>query len=74
MQVGRSVRWVLLDHAFLNSSIKHDYHMVKLASPKMFKRIWRITFLIFFEKVWTVHRQKFQYSLNAHMNWVRCAR
>lgn len=25
-------------------------------------------------KIWTVHRQKFQYSLNQHMNWVRCAK
>lgn len=25
-------------------------------------------------KVWTVHRQKFLFSLNQHINWVRCAR
>lgn len=25
-------------------------------------------------KVWSVHRQKFIYSLNQHTNWVRCAR
>lgn len=25
-------------------------------------------------KLWTVHRQKFQFSLNQHSNWVRCAR
>ena len=25
-------------------------------------------------KLWTVHRQKFQFSLNAHSNWVRCAK
>lgn len=25
-------------------------------------------------KVWSVHRQKFLYSLNQHTNWVRCAR
>lgn len=25
-------------------------------------------------KVWTVHRQKFLFSLSQHINWVRCAR
>ncbi len=25
-------------------------------------------------KVWTVHRQKFLFSLNQHINWVRCAK
>lgn len=25
-------------------------------------------------KVWTVHRQKFLFSLNRHINWVRCAK
>lgn len=25
-------------------------------------------------KVWSVHRQRFVYSLNQHTNWVRCAR
>lgn len=25
-------------------------------------------------KVWTVHRQKFLFSLSQHINWVRCAK
>lgn len=25
-------------------------------------------------KVWTVHRQKFLFSLSRHINWVRCAK
>jgi centriolar protein POC1 len=25
-------------------------------------------------KLWSVHRQKFQFSLNQHSNWVRCAK
>ena len=25
-------------------------------------------------QVWTVHRQKFQFSLNGHSNWVRSAK
>ncbi len=25
-------------------------------------------------QIWAVHRQKFQFSLNQHQNWVRCAR
>ena len=25
-------------------------------------------------KVWTVHRQKFQFSLSGHTNWIRSAR
>lgn len=25
-------------------------------------------------KVWAVHRQKFLFSLNQHINWVRCAK
>lgn len=25
-------------------------------------------------KVWTVHRQTFLFSLNQHINWVRCAK
>lgn len=25
-------------------------------------------------KVWTVHRQKFLFSFNQHVNWVRCAK
>ena len=25
-------------------------------------------------KIWSVHRQKFQYSLNQHSNWVRSAK
>ena len=36
----KCVRWVPLDHAFLSSSIKPDYHKVKSASPNMLKRIF----------------------------------
>jgi len=36
--------------------------------------VYLLSHVLVIVQVWSTHRQKFQFSLNEHMNWVRSAR
>jgi hypothetical protein len=54
-----------------DSTVKHR---VRSRIGRDNKRAFRLQSFHSEFQVWTVHRQKFLFSLTQHMNWVRCAK